>query len=189
MPGAPINNPRSHPKPPPYQPKQYGNGTSVPNGHGSYSNPQPFTPPPVPSGGDGGKGTTVDTPSLDLFADNIDQLVDPVRKAQTALEGVSVEPGDFYHANKMRIDVTGPNADAGLKEQFVKVLGDLSQGLSDLSAGVRQLSAKYKTIEDANSASATDLQNAFQSTDGDFTSLITDAGGTPGAPPSGGNSS
>jgi len=179
-PGAPYYNPHPHPKPKPYQPQQYGTGTSVPNGQGSYTDPTTFTPPAVPSGKGDGKGTTVDTPSLDLFADNIDQLVAPVKQAQSALKGVSVAPGDFYHANKMRIDLNGPNADDGLKEQFVKVLGDLSQGLSDLSAGMRQLSQKYTTTEDANSASATDLQSAFQSTEGDFTSLITDAGGTPG---------
>ncbi|MBC3841046.1 hypothetical protein GXW82_14425 [Streptacidiphilus sp. 4-A2] len=106
----------------------------------------------------------------------MDQLTTPVKQAQTALQAVSVQPGDFYHANEMRINVNGPNADDGLKEQFIKVLGDLSQGLSDLSAGMRTLSAKYTTTEDANSASATDLQNAFQSADGDFTSLVTDAG-------------
>jgi hypothetical protein len=173
----PPRNPK--PKPPPYQPQQYNGGTSVPTGQGQFSNPATFTPPAVPSHDASGHGTSVDTPSLDLFASNIDLLIDPVHKARTALQGISVEPGAFYHANKMRTDVNGPNADDGLKKQFDQVLTDLASGLADLRDGIRTLSAKYTSLEEANKASATDLQNAFDSSTSDFNQLITDSGGTP----------
>lgn len=177
--GTPMPKSNKNPPKPPYQPKQYGDGTNVPTGSGTYTNHAPFKAPPPPTGHGSGKGTTVDTPSLDLFATNIDQLVTPVSNAQKALAKVGVQPGAFYHANKMRNSVNGLNQDDGLKEQLVKVLADLSQGLSDLTAGIRTLSAKYKTIEAVNSASAKDLQGAFQATEADFTTLVTDSGGKP----------
>jgi hypothetical protein len=172
--------PHPTPKPkPPYQPQQYNSPTSVPSGTGTYSNPSSFTAPPVPSHDSSGKGTTVDTPSLDLFADNIDQLIAPVHQAREALNGVSVQPGAFYHANQMRISVNGANGDDGLKKQYYKVLTDLATGLADIRDGVRKLSAKYTTIEDANKITANDLSTDFDSSSSDFNGLITDAGGNP----------
>lgn len=182
MPAVYVPPPRNKPTPPPHVAQSYGGGTSLPAGQGTYDNPNPVTPPRVPSSpGSGGPGTSVDTPSMDTFADNIDLLIAPTNTASTTLGDVDVEPGAFYHANKMRTSVNGPNADDGLKEQYIKVLSDLGQGLGDLRDGVRQLSQKYKTIEDANTMTATDLQTAMDLSQGDFSTMMTDAGGTGGS--------
>ncbi|OIK26141.1 hypothetical protein VT52_017875 [Streptomyces malaysiense] len=140
-----------------------------------------FSPPDVPGGsGDPGSGTSVDTPSMLLFADNIDKLIQPTRDAATELGKVQAEPGAFYHANRIRAKVNGPNADSGLKESYIRVFQDLARGLGDLRDGVEQLAQHYTTLEDAGRMKATDLQNAMQSTSSDFTSLVTDAGGSGG---------
>ena len=170
------------PKPAPVHTAQpYTGGTTVPAGQGQYVNNDPVVVPPVPSssGSDSG-GTHVDTPSMDVFADNIDKLIAPTQSASTTLQTVSVQPGAFYHANQMRITVNGPNADDGLKEKYISALADLGQGLADLRDGVRQLSKKYATIEDANTMTSTDFQNAMASSQGDFSTVMTDVGGTGG---------
>lgn len=167
--------------------QQYNGGTSVPAGSGQYTNSNPWSVPAVPSGSGPGHGTSVDTASLDVFANNIDLLIAPTKTASTTLGTVSVAPGAFYHANQMRTTVNGPNGDAGLKEQYVKTLSDLGQGLADLRDGIRQLSAKYTTIEDANTMTATDFQTAMSSSQGDFTQMMTDAGGSGSSTSSGSN--
>ena len=163
---------------PTHTPQQYSGGTSLPAGSGQFQDNNSWSAPPVPSGSGTGSGTSVDTASLDVFANNIDLLIAPTKTASTTLGTVSVAPGAFYHANQMRTTLNGPNADAGLKEQYIKTLSDLGQGLADLRDGVRQLSAKYSTIEDANTMTATDFQTAMSSSQGDFTQMMTDAGGS-----------
>ncbi len=171
--------------PPPPKPKhdlqQYDGGTTLPAGQGTYSNDTPFSPPGVPGGKGGGKGTTVDTPSMKLFADNMDKLIAPTQAAAKKLDTVSTAPGAFYHADQIRTKVNGLNADDGLKAQYGKVLADLVQGLGDLRDGVRELASRYATLEDANKMTATDLDKAMQSANGDFSVLLTDSGGTPPA--------
>ncbi|MEV7393539.1 MULTISPECIES: hypothetical protein [unclassified Streptomyces] len=160
-------------------PQHYDGGTTIAAGHGSVPPASTFNPPNVPGGsGNPGSGTSVDTPSMLLFADNIDKLIQPTRDAAGVLQKVQVEPGAFYHANQIRTKVNGPNADAGLKEQYIKVFQDLAQGLGDLRDGVKALAQQYTTLEDAGHMKATDLQNAMQTTTSDFTSLVTDAGGS-----------
>ncbi|MEW2520815.1 hypothetical protein [Actinacidiphila alni] len=165
------------PPKPKHKLEEYDGGTTLPDGSGVYSDGTPFDPPSVPGGSGGGKGTSVDTPSMTLFADNIGKLVPPTQAASKKLEPISVAPGAFYHADQIRTKVSGLNGDAGLKSQYVKVLADLAQGLGDLRDGVTQLAAKYTSLEDANSMTATDLQTAMQSATGDFTALLTDSGG------------
>ena len=170
------------PPPAPPKPEHYDGGTKVESGHGTPPTPKDtFQPPKVPGGsGKSDSGTSVDTPSMELFAGNIDLLIKPAREAAKDLQLVQVEPGAFYHANQIRTKVNGPNADSGLKEQYIKVFQDLAQGLGDLRDGVRQLAKQYTTLEDAGKMKATDLQSAMQSTSSDFTSLVTDAGGSGG---------
>jgi hypothetical protein len=135
------------PPPPPapkHTPQQYDGGTTLPAGQGTYSNDTPFSPPGVPGGKSGGKGTTVDTPSMKLFADNMDKLIAPTQAA-------------------------------------AKKLDTVVQGLGDLRDGVRELASRYATLEDANKMTATDLDKAMQSANGDFSVLLTDSGGTPPA--------
>ncbi|MER7186091.1 hypothetical protein ABT404_42655 [Streptomyces hyaluromycini] len=154
----------------------YHGGTDVLHSQGILSDLHPFVPPPVP-GGDGHDGTSVSTPSLDLFASNIDLLIQPVRKVATDLTDVSVAPGAFYHANVMRTTVNGPNADAGLKKSYSDALSALVRGLTDLRDGVRGLSQKYATTEDANNMTAQDLADAFTTTTADFNTMMTSNGG------------
>ncbi|MEW1773104.1 hypothetical protein [Streptomyces sp. NPDC086777] len=155
----------------------YHGGTDVLHVPGILTDLHPFVPPPVP-GGDGHNGTSVSTPSLDLFASNIDLLIQPVRDVATKLGDVSVAPGAFYHANVMRTTVNGPNADAGLKKSYGDALSALVRGLTDLRDGVRGLSHKYATIEDANGMRAQDLADAFTTTTADFNTMMTSNGGS-----------
>ncbi|MCF3964934.1 hypothetical protein [Streptomyces fuscigenes] len=180
------------PPPPEHKAQEWDGSSTLGNGHGTYTNSNPFTPPPVPSKGGGGKGTAVDTPSMKLFADNLDLLLQPLQKASDALTPVTVASGAFYHANQIRTKVTGTNGDDGIKAQYIKVLSDLTNGLTDLREGVKTLAAKYKTIDDANGMKSKDLTDAMDGVTDDFNSMMTDNGGTgavntPGlAPPPGG---
>ncbi|MFF7400907.1 hypothetical protein [Streptomyces murinus] len=181
MADRPLPIPEPHKSTPTPEPQHYDGGTTLESGHGTVTASTTFNPPNVPGGsGHPGSGTSVDTPSMLLFADNIDKLIQPTRDAATELGKVQAEPGAFYHANQIRTKVNGPNADSGLKESYIKVFQDLAQGLGDLRDGVKQLAQHYTTLEDAGRMKATDLQNAMQSTSSDFTSLVTDAGGSGG---------
>jgi hypothetical protein len=164
-------------------PEAYSGSTDVDSGLDTYSNTSgSFTPPNVPTADGPGSSTSVDTDALDLFATNMDSLVQPVQKAATLLSSdVDVRPGSFYHANVMRTNLNGANADSGLKKSVGTVLGDLAQGITDIAAGVRALSAKYKTIDDDTTVTATDLRTAMQSAQADFAALIKDAGGSSGS--------
>lgn len=128
-------------------------------------------PPPVP-GGTGKGNTVVDTPSLDLFADNMDKLAEPVKLAYQKLSQLKpVAPGAFYDAYELRSAAAGANGDQGLQNTYLKMLNDLHQGLSDISTGVRGLSKKYTSVEQDNKMTTTDLSNAFESAQGDFSKL------------------
>ncbi|MFJ6836860.1 hypothetical protein [Streptomyces sp. NPDC091209] len=155
-------------------PNHYTGGTGVDPGHSDAPWPVMFEPPPVPKGKSGGSGTSVDTPSMELFATNLNLLIDGTNFAITSLDDVQVEPGAFYDANKMRTTVNGPNADAGLKGQYLAVLRDLRSGLSDLHDGIITLATKYKSAEDRNSITSTDLQTVMASAPGDFTTMFGD---------------
>ncbi|MFE7853802.1 hypothetical protein [Streptomyces sp. NPDC057403] len=164
----------------------YHGGTDVLHDPGVLTDPHPFVPPPVP-GGDGHNGTSVSTPSMNLFAANIDLLIQPVRDAATALSNVAVAPGAFYHANKMRATVNGANADGGLKKSYGDALSALIRGLTDLRDGVQALSRKYGTTEEANRMTAGDLADAFTTTTADFNTMMTSNGGSAMTPTGSGN--
>jgi hypothetical protein len=172
----PIHKPPPPPKPPaptgPWSPSDAPNAQQQnnPSGNGPAA-------PLVP-----GK-TSVDTPSLNLFATNMNALIAPLKSAYTALEGVDVQPGAFYHADQIRNQINGQNGDAGLKSQFQKVLTDLVQGLSDVNDAVATMTKKYKSTEDLNGASVTDLQSDFQTVSSDFSTMMSDAqsGGSSGS--------
>lgn len=185
-----IGAPRPIPKKPAptHTAQQYGGGTTLTHGQGTYTNDDPFTSPPVPGHDGSGSGTTVDTDALDVFANNMDLLIAPTTKASTTLQSVDVEPGAFYHANQIRINVNGANGDDGLKAKYLLVLSDLGQGLADLRDGIKQLSSTYKTVADAAHMTASDFQSAMNLSQADMTALITDAGGTGGGGGSGSGS-
>jgi hypothetical protein len=161
-------------------PTPWDGDTHVPAGHGTATEPSPLTPPTVPKGSDGTGTTTVDTPSMDLFARNMDSLIKPVQDAANLLAGVAVAPGAFYHANEIRGKVSGPNGDHGIKENYTKVLNDLANGLADIRNGVQELIKSYSSIEEANGMKAKDLQGAMEAAGGDFGAMMTDNGGSVG---------
>lgn len=141
------------------------------------------TPPKVP-GGDGKNNTSVDTPTLDLFASNIKSLIDPVTALIATLRQMTpVEPGAFYHADVIRANITGDNGDGGLRAKYLAVASDLGNGLTDLYQAIVTLSGKYKSIEDANKGTAEDIQRALDNTAPYFGGLTNDVGGGQSPPP------
>ncbi|MFF4902939.1 hypothetical protein [Streptomyces sp. NPDC001068] len=140
--------------------------------------PAPVKAPAVPGGGGGGSGTSVSTPSLELFARNIDALIKPVQDAAARMEGVRVAPGAFYDANVMRTKVTGTDGHGGLKQTYTAVLDILATGLTDMRDGMRKLSRDYARIEDANGMSAKKLAEAFANTPDDFDQMMAANGGS-----------
>ncbi|QKZ15964.1 hypothetical protein [Streptomyces chartreusis] len=129
-------------------------------------------PPPVPGGTGQGRRTSVDTPSMELFADNMDRLAEPVKQAyQKLIQLQRVNPGAFYDGYALRQAASGTNGDSGLQSRYLKVLHDLGQGLADISSGMRQLSQKYKTVEEESKMTAEDLNNAMQSAQSDFSKI------------------
>jgi len=138
------------------------------------SAPQPHdpTPPKVPGGAGGGRKTSVDTPSMELFAANMEKLAGPVKEAyEKLLQLERVNPGAFYDAYALRQAACGANGDSGIQAKYLKILHDLGQGLADLSTGVRQLSAKYKTTEEEAKMTAEELDKALQSVQSDISKM------------------
>ncbi|MER8184558.1 hypothetical protein [Kitasatospora sp. NPDC094015] len=168
-------------------PEDYAGSTTVTTGHGQYDSSGGFTQPTVPPPpGKAAAGTTVDTASLDRFADNIATLIPPVDAAKEALGPIGLHPGNFYHAYVIQTKINGLDEDAGLKQQCLQALTDLGHALGGLRDGVRQLSAKYKSIEEANKMTAKDLHDAMDTASGKFNTFIHDAGGDPAIGPAGG---
>ena len=159
-------------KPPPPPPKEWDPTTFRPPHTRSGPDTHDPTAPPVPGGSGNGRRTSVDTPSMELFADNMDRLAGPVKQAyQQLLDLQRVNPGAFYDAYMLRQASCGTNGDSGLQNTYLKILHDLGQGLADISTGMRQLSAKYKTTEEEAKMTAEDLNKAMQSAQSDFTKL------------------
>lgn len=161
-------------KPPPPPPKEWDPTTfHAPHTRSGPETHDP-TPPPIPGGSGNGRRTSVDTPSMELFAGNMDKLAEPVKQAYHKLmELQRVNPGAFYDAYMLRQVSCGANGDTGLQNTYLKILHDLGQGLADISTGMRQLSAKYKTTEEEAKMTAEDLNKAMQSAQSDFTKLGT----------------
>ena len=160
--------------PPPPDPKPWDQSTFRPPDTRSGPKKAAPTPPPVPGGSGKGKRTSVDTPSMELFAANMDKLAGPVKQAyEMLLQLQRVQPGAFYDAYMLRQAASGANGDSGLQNTYLKILRDLGQGLTDIGSGMRQLSSKYKTVEDESKMTAEDLITAMQSAQGDFSKIGT----------------
>ncbi|MFF7705285.1 hypothetical protein [Streptomyces lydicus] len=146
------------------------------------------TPPAVPGANRGSGSTSVDTPSLDVVARNIESLKEPVKDAMDRLRQVRIAPGSFYDADQLKTKTVGANADGGLKDQMVKALSDLYNGLTDVSDAMRTLSKNYSTAEEANGIKAADLGKSIERAQADFGAMLKDTGGAPAAPGGGGGS-
>jgi hypothetical protein len=129
---------------------------------------------------------------MNLFADNMDSLIDAVQKAVQQLQYTGGQPlpaGGFYHAEQIRTNVTGVNGDAGIKAEYATVLDDLVTGLTDISNGVRGLAKNYQSVEDANGMTSSDLADALASARDDFASLASVQGDSASTTSSGNSAS
>ena len=161
--------------PAPQKPKQWGGDPRVPQGHGTFTNPDPVQVSPVRLSGTSSSGkTSVDTPSMEAIANHIETLIPYVQRAQTAVSRVSVAPGAFYHANLLRTKVMGSDGQGGLKDGCEKTLTDVANGLTDFCTGLRAMSKKYQTIEEANKMKADDVQNYMADATPDFNAVPQD---------------
>jgi hypothetical protein len=169
---SPTLPPRDEPE---RSPTRWNGSPDIHPGHGTFHNPAPVTPPPVPKN-DGSSGTTtVDTASMEVFARNIEQLIAPVQKASVALKDTTIAPGDFFHAHLMRTKVSGERGNGGVREAYCRVLDDLADGLTNLCSGVRALSREYGKTEDANEMTAKELDEYMYAAGVDFQALGQDS--------------
>ncbi|WP_327425560.1 hypothetical protein OG612_43475 (plasmid) [Streptomyces sp. NBC_01527] len=148
---------------------------------GSVSTDHAFKPPPVP-GGKGGKGTSVDTASMKVMAQNIREIIPYVEKMDQLLADLDVAGGTFYDANMLRVWHQGGNKDAGLRKDYRDVLSFMKHGFVDLTTALDKMSKKYAVIEDANGMSAKDLAEFLGNTPTDFNNMISANGGNPATP-------
>jgi hypothetical protein len=159
-------------------------GTNDPGTPRSQSNPVLPAPvpasPAVPSQYGGSGATSVNTPSLDVFATNMGQLVDMARNALSQLTGLPpVAPGAFYHAYQIQDKVSGASGSSNdLVANYQGVLTDLANGLTDIQSAAQNMSQKYTTTDDLNNMSVTDLQNDLSVSQGDFTGMMSANGGS-----------
>lgn len=157
--------------PPPSPPKEWDPTSFQPPPVRSGPDKHQPVPPPIPGGSGKGK-TSVDTPSMKLFADNMEALKAPVMQAYEKLTQLPVvNPGSFYDGYMLRQVSCGANGDSGLQNTYIKILHDLGQGLADIASGVRQLSANYSTVEEESKMTADELNKALESAQGDFTKI------------------
>jgi hypothetical protein len=168
---------------PPPSPSTFNKSKAAPPPEAKHWDPTTFRPPetrsrpkteehiPVPAVPDSsGRGrTAVHIPSLNLFADNMEKLAEPVKKAYDRLaQQQMVHPGTFYDAYQLRSAASGANGDGGIQNTYLKILHDLGKGLHDLSTGMRSLSKTYTNTEEQAKMKADDLQKALSPAQGDF---------------------
>jgi hypothetical protein len=160
---------------PPPKPKPKGFDGNYQHATDTGAQPgSPAPPPDVPGPhGSTGNGVHVNTPSLVVFANNVDTLNNAVNTAYERLSPIRpVAPGAFKQANDIRAKVN--NDDGGLKAAYLKVLDDLNNGLLELRDGIRALAAKYQSVEDVNSITADKLNKAIENANPLFGQLGTD---------------
>lgn len=138
----------------------------------------PPTQPTSPRTTGGGAPTVVNTGALTTFANNIDQLITPVKTAQGKVFSMKpVAAGAFDKAWAISDAVTGGSS-AGtskatpLKESMNQALIDLANGLGDLRDAVRHMATIYTTTDQLNGMNVADLQKALDKPAGDFSGLV-----------------
>jgi hypothetical protein len=147
------------------------------------------TPPAVPGNTSSGSGnTSVDTPSMDLFASNIGLLIGPAKDAATRAQNFpAVAPGQFYHAYQIQDKVTGPpggssgSGTTDLVTSYQGVFTDLADGLTNIQKAAQAISAKYKTTQDLNNLKVSELNTDFSDASTDFNNSVTANGGSSGS--------
>jgi hypothetical protein len=102
---------------------------------------------------------------MDVLANNLEQLIAPVKKCRETLKLLKVAAGAFHHAYEIRDKTSGAG---GLKEDYLKILDDLEDGLTSLCSGVRDMSKHYSLTEEANDMTAEELNQFMQGALKDF---------------------
>jgi hypothetical protein len=170
MQGQPPPKTKYDNHPPGWDPNSVHPPGSVPPPTGNGPTP----PVPVPKWDSGSKTLAVYTDALDTFATNMLALQPPIQSVMNDLTDVSVQPGAFYDADKLRNTINGQNGDAGIKAAYGKVLSDIHKALQTLHDETITMSTKYKNFDDINTAGATNLESLFSGSTTQFGSSITD---------------
>lgn len=143
-----------------------GNTPQTPDGAPS------LTPPNVPGKHDGSNGTTVNTPSMKIFAENIGQLLPPLNKALSLLQAMpKVAAGDFNTGHTMKTLLTGDAGDGMMQSGFETVLKKCVKSVTDTHEAVTKLSKDYENIDDLNKVTGQQLSRAMGDVPGDITSV------------------
>jgi hypothetical protein len=137
---------------------------------------------PVAQGGQGPTSEAVSTPSLRLFAENIGQLVQPVKDAMTHLSGMTpVAAGGFYQASAIKSNVNN-----GLQKDYGTILNNVAESLVDTQNAMLKLAKDYETDEEANTMKASAVTKVMDQVGTDISAIGTGgAGGAGGATGSG----
>jgi len=123
-----------------------------------------ITPPDVPGGkGDGGSGkTTVNTPSMKIFAENINLLLDPLHESLKLLQALPpVAGGDFHTSKVMKTLITGDSGEGMLQGGFETVLKKCIKTVTDTHEAVTKLARDYENIDDLNKLTGQQLSRAM----------------------------
>lgn len=129
-----------------------GSGPTLPSGSGVIN------PPPLRKGKASGSGTSVDTISMKQYASNMSQMLLPINEALGLLQKLKpIAAGGFNQAHNLRMSITGNTGDGTLVSGFETVLKNLIKSVNDTSDAVTKLAHDYKTVEDQNKISTTQL--------------------------------
>ncbi|MFI9387388.1 hypothetical protein [Kutzneria sp. NPDC052558] len=145
-----------------------GGGPSTPNGAPS------LTPPDVPGNHDGsGNGdTTVHTPSMKVFADNLGTLLTPLQQALQLVQGMpKIAAGDFNTGHVMRTMITGDSGDGMLQAGYEQVLKKCVKTVTDTHDAVLKLARDYENIDDLNKLTSQQLSRAMGDVPSDITAV------------------
>ena len=144
---------------------------------GGPTNPDgapPLNPPNVPGKKDGnGSGkTTVNTPSMKIFAENINTLLTPLNKSLELLQNLPpVAAGDFHTSKVMKKMITGDAGDGMLQSGFETVLKKCIKTVNDTHEAVQKLARDYENIDDLNKLTSQQLTRAMGDVPGDITAV------------------
>jgi hypothetical protein len=122
-----------------------------------------LTPPSVPgkSGGPSGS-TTVSTPSMKVFADNVSTLLTPLNKALELVQNMKpVKAGDFNTGHVMATSITGSSGDGMLQAGFETVLKKCIKTVTDTHEAVSKLAKDYENIDDLNKLTGQQLTRSM----------------------------
>ena len=158
--------PKPHPET--YQPQEWNQEFYEP-GSGSVDPVESeVAAPPLIPGGDPGGGTpgglvSVATPTLHLFAANLNLLEGPVRDGKTRLTTVNTHSGGFHDAFLLDDKATK------IADEATMLLNFVHEGLMDIQSAVHKMVARYDGTEDLNKMKATELADILDEVDGDIT--------------------